>query len=353
VLALPLRDFHALREVMGRLGAIAVSPAEVECRNCDRSFEVELARAPAQDVADRLDDDAEEPWKEAREVRVGGRSGKGRRARRVTLREVTVGEVRAYWRALARPGHFDVTPALVRAMGIARLGEVAAPGPIARELSGARDAVWDAIEAAFDALAYDPRLFLPAPCPHCGAIHELVVPYDRETGGGGSQHAQPLPPSLASADAFESLVHRLGAEIWKARDVAGVSLRVEPGVPDVDDAGEPLLGSYVPGDERLVTVYYKSFEKTWRDDGAYDVEAEVRETLEHELTHHFHDLEGHDPLDEEERAEVRRDVERTYGKAAVRRAVRRAWLVNAAVVVALVTALALVLFLLDRLGVLH
>src|SRR5262249_54956319 len=143
-----------------------------------------------------------------------------------TLREVTVDEARPYWRALARPdGRLDTTPALVRAMGIAKLGELGAPGPIARALADARDAAWQALEDAFDALAYDARLFFPAPCPHCGAIHELAVPYDRETVGR-SVRSVPLPATLATAAAFEARVHAIGDEVFRARRASGVSLRV-------------------------------------------------------------------------------------------------------------------------------
>ena len=51
-----------------------------------------------------------------------------------------------------------------------------------------------------------------------------------------------------------------------------------------------------------------------------DVEAEVRETIDHEVEHHLHHLAGYDPLDEQEQREARRELERTFGKRRIRQA---------------------------------
>jgi hypothetical protein len=112
-----------------------------------------------------------------------------------------------------------------------------------------------------------------------------------------------------------------------------VALIVEGGVPACDDGGVPLLGSYVPpfaGSEQQpsqqgeVTLFYRTFRAEWQDGGPYDWRAEVRETLEHELEHHEGHLRGHDPMDEDERDEIAREVVRTVGKRALARRGTRA-----------------------------
>ena len=108
-------------------------------------------------------------------------------------------------------------------------------------------------------------------------------------------------------------------------DVPGdpVELVVEGGTAAVDDGGEPLLGSYVPphpGDlgaptrPPTITLYFQTFRAMWREDGPYDWEAEVHETVEHELEHHVSFLRGDDPMDEEERDVIRREGLRIVGR---------------------------------------
>jgi hypothetical protein len=104
----------------------------------------------------------------------------------------------------------------------------------------------------------------------------------------------------------------------------GVELVVDDGTPAVDDGGEPLLGSYLPPPPKdaptvarppTVTVYYKTFAAIERDEGRFDWEAELRETIEHELEHHVYFLRGDDPMDEEEHAEIDREALRIVGRA--------------------------------------
>ena len=74
-----------------------------------------------------------------------------------------------------------------------------------------------------------------------------------------------------------------------------------------------------------MTVYYQTFRRMWEEDGPYDLEAELHETIDHELEHHLHHLAGHDPLDEEERAEARGEIRKLYGdRRLARLAVREA-----------------------------
>jgi hypothetical protein len=110
-----------------------------------------------------------------------------------------------------------------------------------------------------------------------------------------------------------------------AGDMAAVvRLVVDEGVPACDDGGEPLLGAYLPpgGDPGApvgsaeITVYYRSFAAMWDEGGSYDWEAELDETIEHELEHHAGWRVGHDPMDDDERAEIVRERVRRVGRAA-------------------------------------
>jgi hypothetical protein len=105
-------------------------------------------------------------------------------------------------------------------------------------------------------------------------------------------------------------------------------LVIEGGVAAVDDGGEPLLGSYVPPhpghsdtptQSPLVTVYYRTFRAMWDEDGPYDWEDELTETIEHELEHHIAFLRGDDPTDDEERAVIRNEAARIVGRREVGR----------------------------------
>ena len=71
----------------------------------------------------------------------------------------------------------------------------------------------------------------------------------------------------------------------------------------------------------MVSVYYRTFRAMWNEDGPYDWEDELTETIEHELEHHLSFLRGHDPTDDEERAVIREEALRIVGK---REAGRRA-----------------------------
>jgi hypothetical protein len=104
---------------------------------------------------------------------------------------------------------------------------------------------------------------------------------------------------------------------------------VESGTPAVDDGGEPLLGSYVPpyaGDlatpsrAPTVTIYYRTFRAIEADGGPFDWEAELEETIEHELEHHLFYLRGDDPMDAAERDAIDHEALRLIGR---REATRR------------------------------
>ena len=52
----------------------------------------------------------------------------------------------------------------------------------------------------------------------------------------------------------------------------------------------------------------------WNEEGPYDWEDELAETIEHELEHHVSFLRGDDPMDDEERAEIRDEAVRIVGR---------------------------------------
>jgi Zincin-like metallopeptidase len=99
---------------------------------------------------------------------------------------------------------------------------------------------------------------------------------------------------------------------------------VEGGVAACDDGGDPLLGSYVPPAAGAsdgstptraaeITVFYRTFRGGWQDDASFDWEAELKETIEHELEHHFAYLAGDDPMDEQERRAIADEAAKIYG----------------------------------------
>jgi hypothetical protein len=152
---------------------------------------------------------------------------------------------------------------------------------------------------------------------------------------GALAAARGARPSFPDLDAFEALVRAHADRIYAARGVRNIDLFVDAGVPHCDDGGEPLLGSYVPGgvDEGTgiprppeIRLYYRTFESEYAHDRSFDVEAEIHETVDHELEHHLNHLAGVDPLDEEEHATIDAEEVRRIGtREAARRGRRALW----------------------------
>jgi hypothetical protein len=116
--------------------------------------------------------------------------------------------------------------------------------------------------------------------------------------------------------------------IFRRLGASGVGLYIEGGPADCDEGGVALLGAYEPGEPEghgivarppEVKIYYRTFRAMYLEDGPYDLDDELRETLEHELEHHRAFLEGHDPMDEEERAEIARELGGRLGTTEVLR----------------------------------
>ncbi len=337
--SLPLRDFHVLRAVLARSGVIAEEDVELSCRNCGARMLVRPCAAleigPWADG--ELGDpelDTTLPFGEPKgipEIPLG----RVRIARTLTLEDRTVEQAHELFVAAAKE-RLVLTPEVVRAMGIVALGTEKDPAKISTALAECEDEAFHAVGDAFLAAHYVVRLGGVVFCEACGARNDVDAPYDRESGGGGGGGGErPVAAPGASGseafpdlDSFASRAREIAQPMLESVPGEPAELVIEGGTPAVDDGGEPLLGSYVPphpGDSStptqspLVTIYYRTFLAMWNEDGPYDWEDELTETIEHELDHHISFLRGDDPTDDEERAVIREEAVRIVGRREVGR----------------------------------
>lgn len=334
--ALPLGDLHVLRVALAKEGVIDEPEVELPCHNCDAA--VRLAPALGVELGPFVDDELDDPELDAPfrfedehaipPVRVGRR-----RVRTLRLAPRTVGEARALWsRDVSQP--LSIVPAIVVAMGIQALGEERRTSALAQALAGADDDAWDAICAIWEEANGHARLFATVRCPACGANNAFAAPAVRELGSTGGEIAPRRSAADASwdADAFERLVRRHAEVAYRRMRVRNIDLVVDEGVPAVDDGGEPLLGCYTPPhvDPDLaierppeVRLFARSFRAEVLADPKFDLDGEVRETIEHELEHHLAFLAGDDPMDDEEREAIVVEQRRQVGrKESARRGAR-------------------------------
>jgi len=321
---LTLAELHALRAIATHEGWLEEEEVEFECRNCGETLRAKpCASMPIGPFVDAELDDEE--LDEMLDTSVD--HDVPALATKIRFRAITAKDAEPLHRALAHePLH--VTPEVVGAMGIVSLGETRDPRKIARKLQRCDDAAFGELTNLFLRAHYPLRLFSLVICEHCGTRNDVDAPYDREfpPHEDAPRHASSSFPSF---DEFDAMCREIGEELIAKAPPPKPLLVVEGGVPDCDDGGEPLMGSYVPGHEGdartpanpgTITVYYRTYASMWKDDGAYDVEGEVHETIEHELEHHVAHLVGHDPKDEEERDEIAREARRVVGKKALARA---------------------------------
>jgi hypothetical protein len=326
-----LRDAHVLRALFAHAGVVDEEPAELPCENCGEVFRI--APSTLLEIAPFVDGELDDPELDAPfqydkphlipPIRVGAEV-----ARSIRIAPRSVEEALPLWRT-EDARSFRITPALVIAMGITALGRE-------RRASAIADALMKASAAAYQRVAdwlydahYSARLVAVHRCASCGARNDLDVPWVREFPyevGEARRSRRPFP----DLDTFEAMVRAAADRIFVARGVRNIDLVVHDDVPYCDDGGEPLLGCYTPGgtDADLgvprapeIRIFYKTFEAEWRRDRAFDVAAEIDETIDHEITHHLHHLAGDDPLDDEEREAIAKDEIRRVGK---REAARRA-----------------------------
>lgn len=354
--AMTLEDFHVLRTVATALDFFVEPPVVRRCTNCDETFPLELSKCvPLGPLLDGelSDEELDEPFDFDKEhdlfVRAddddqGDDEPNLRREAigRVGLSPLTVGEARALWKTLAeqqeRQRQHGISAAdrrrLSRHLGLRSIdGE--AYGPRARKRLGElSDDGWDALLDLFEAAHYCPRIDAHIRCPHCEAENVYRAPLLREFPEIVDDRLAPPwrdeVPGFPSPDAFLASMHQIGKKLYDQANVRSVPLFLELDVPHVDDGGQPLLGSYTPPpDDGLdgigalaageIRLYYRTFKRQWADLGPYDVDAEIHETIEHELAHHLAFLRGYDETDEEERAEIVRERERVMGKGALAR----------------------------------
>ena len=349
---LALADFHVIRAFLTKAGLVHEEEVEVDCRNCGHV----LTAQPCRDLETGPWEDGElgDPELDATaELDVPLATapidlGRVRQANTITLTARKVRDVLPLWAAVARDP-LEIDEAVVRALGITALGTVRDETRIAHALADCDEAAFGSVVDVFLSAHYPLRLACDVFCPECRARNTIDAPVVRELDRGpaaetyGRDRAHsPLPP----LDEFVELAHSIAEPLIAEIPGEKVELIVESGTPAVDDGGEPLLGSYVPPPPvgapvptrpPTVTVYYRTFEKIEREEGPFDWEDELRETIEHELEHHIFYLRGDDPMDEEEHAEIDREVVRVLGKGeATRRTlavfglsipdfVRRAW----------------------------
>ena len=326
---LVLADFHVLRAVLAKAGRIEEAEEEISCQNCDAPLRLKPCA--------RLETG---PWEdnEANDPELDRTGPFGVPLGEIVLTPRTVRQARALWEA-ATPLAFDAD--IVRALGIVRLGEAREPAAIAAALEALGDDAFDAVVDEWLDAHYPLRLGADILCPSCHARNTIDAPAIRELDRGERRSRTEGLPALV---AFVERAHEIAEPMLAPHP--GVELVIEDGTPAVDDGGESLLGSYlppppadaaVPTRPPTITIYWRTFVAVARDEDDFDWEDELRETIAHELEHHVYFLQGHDPMDEEERAAIVRDEVRLVGRRAasqralgmfggsIRDFLRRAW----------------------------
>ncbi len=362
VSSLPLRDFHVLRAVLARSGVIADDEAEITCRNCDAPILVRpcglLEVGPW--VDGEIDDpelDSTLPFGAPIEVPPLP-LGRVRMARSITFEDRTVEQARPLLARAAQPD-LAIDGVLVRALGIVALDDERDPERITRALQRCDDDAFTAVSEAFLDSHYVRRLACIVFCTACRARNDVDAPFVRELAPGehGPRGVEPGAPFPDYAT-FAARARAIAEPLLAIPPSDEVELVIDEETPPVDDAGETLLGSYLPiGDPSrptpapLVSVYYRTFAAMWNEDGPYDWEDELAETIEHELEHHGHFLRGYDPMDDDERAEIRDEATRVVGRreagrrelvgfgASVTDFVKRTWPLWVIVLIGLLVAL--------------
>jgi hypothetical protein len=328
---LSLTDFHSLRAILTRLGRIRDDDVSIVCQNCDTRFDVKPTSAfelgPYAD--DELDDD-ELDGRFAFDIAhaipaLDGSEGTSE----LRLAPRTVAEAAPMHRLLEQEAGFRITSALVRAMGVVELDGERDPRKIARKLQLAPDDGVGAVIDWFELAHYPPRLHVPHPCPSCGMTEYVPVPSKRElssaSAGDVMRRGGFLTPSV-----LEVIVREEADSLYAEIVFGAVDLLLIEGPAETDDGGEPLLGCYRPPDpEGLVPrpaeirIFHRTFENVFLDEGPYDVRAEIRETIQHELEHHLAYLAGEDAVDDDERHVIHQELAQRVGKREVGRRASR------------------------------
>ncbi|MFO0679684.1 MAG: metallopeptidase family protein [Polyangiaceae bacterium] len=317
--ALALRDFHVLRAILMHARVIHEEPIAFPCKNCGSTIRV--APCSAIELGPFRDSELHDPELDVT-LPFGVETASG-----AVFSPISVADAAPLHRALRRRT-LRFSPRVVRAMGLSSVAGRTGASSLATWLESCDDLAFAAVTDAFLATHYAPRSFARVPCAECPARNDVDAPYEREfePGSGRDASANDSVPFVGFTE-FADVATRLAEELVQPYGDE-VAFLVEDDVPACDEGGEPLLGSYVPayaGDpttpshQAEVTVYYRTFRATWDDDGPFDWEAELRETIEHELDHHDAHLAGDDPVDDEERRVIAEEASRLVGERALAR----------------------------------
>lgn len=332
---LMLADANVLRVALAQTGLVEEPEIDVVCENCDARLKVRPSASVelgpyfdgelGDEELDELDHEADDPIPP-----VALKSGSARTAR---LRAVTVADVRALHEALQTPGKLVVTAEVVRGLGVVSLGDETDAGAIASALDGASDEAFEEIAELFTEGAYPERLTALVRCSSCDARTPAEAPSLREFPAIFVPLRElTVADGFPDSEAFEARARETFRVLIRERGVYGVVLSIEHGVPDCDDAGNPLLGSYTPelpegegepGEPPTIRLFSRTFRRVFADqpDVVFD---EIDETVEHELDHHQAFLAGDDPEHEREQAELVDEARREVGETeTLRRAAER------------------------------
>lgn len=324
---LPLADLLVLAGVLAKGGYVPEREVEIACDNCGELLRVRPSRAlelgPFEDA--ELDDpELDAPFDFGSAHPIPAVFTSAGVARSIKLSPRAAGEAR--WLFEGGEGALPLARATVIALGVAALGRERKSAGIARALAQASGDAWTAIGELWERAHYGGRLFSDVACPSCGARNTVLAPdrslFDRVASPEGAPRGGDDLDGFPTLSEFESEAERARKNVYAARHVRNVDLCVDAGVPACDEGGEPLLGMYEPpshdvhGASRAptITLFYRSFQSEFRRDPTFDVAHEIFVTIDHEVEHHLFFLSGHDPMDEEERAEIVREKARIVGK---------------------------------------
>lgn len=318
ITTLALGDFHLVRAVAARSDLVDEPPISIDCHNCKAPIDVEPCHALeiAPWVDDELGDDELDttlPFGEPVEIDPVP-LGRVRTATTVTFAPRTVAEARPLLDALDE-GTLAITPAIVDAMGIVALGPEKDVAKIADALATCDDATFAPVGDAFLASHYPLRLGAAVFCDACGARNDVDAPYEREIDRTPIATDAERDAAFPDFEAFDKRAREIAAPWLEATPGDVVAFVVDDGVSPVDEGGDAIWASYASPSTTpaAITLYYRTFLAVWKDDGPYDWEAEIEESVEHELEHHS--FTGHDPKGDEESVEVRDEHELRVGKA--------------------------------------
>lgn len=331
---LTLADFHVLRAVLSKCGYLDEPAVHLACENC--GADLEIRPCATLEIGPYVDAELGDPELDRTLAPEGPHEiaavTEGREVSEIVFSQRTVGEAEPLFQALARE-RFDVTPAVVRGLGVVSIDGERDAARLADLLAACEDDAWRDLEDVFLAVHYPARLVAAVFCASCRARNDVEAPSEREFSLEDDEASDPAraeEPPFPTFEAFAERAQAIASSLLE--DVRGpdVEVLVSDEVADVDEGGEPLLGSYVPpyeGDATTpfrpptVTIYYRTFGSLARLDGPYDWDAELHETIEHELEHHENWLRGDDPLDHAERAEIDAEARRVVGKRELTRRV--------------------------------